>query len=142
MAGGRYQKVDLGTLTWPVTIQPDSTSLSTAQSIGVSNVRGLTVAALGPDGEQLMAGGFEAYALVPTNVLVNNAPEAATMRWCRAPDFDFTPGPGARDNIKAFDVTGKGLVAFRLAFLPAGVQYSGAATGNLTLLYSVRLWGI
>lgn len=140
MAGARYQRVNYTGVAGLFQATPDATFLTTAGSVGLSNVRGVTVSVIGPAGEAVQSGGLEAYAQVPTNVLANNAPEAATFVWVRAPKFDFAGNVGDTNFLASYDVTASGLVAFRLALLPAALQFSAGTA--LSLVYSVRLWGI
>ncbi len=148
MAGARYQLVVAGTSgQWsapafptPYTVNPDATGLQDATSVDVHNVRGVSTLVSGLAAEQAVSGTLEGWALVPTNVLVNQAPEAATRRWVRVPKLDIQDFVAGRDVIGNFDLTALGLVADRIAHLPTALVYSGGTV--LRVLYSVRRWGI
>ncbi len=148
MAGARYNLVTAATgnpwvapaFPTPFTVNPDAAGLQVSTSIAVQNVRGVTVTVCGPAGEQAVSGTLEGWAQVPTNVLVNNAPEAATLRWVRCPKLDIQDVGAGRDILGTFDLTALGLVAFRIALLPTALVYSGGTT--LSLVYSARYWGI
>lgn len=148
MAGARYQLYAAGTsggwaapaFPTPYTVNPDATGLQDATSVAVRNVLSLSVLVSGLSAEQAVSGSLQGWALVPTNVLPNNAPEASTRRWVRVPKLDIQDFVAGRDIIGNFDLVGMGLVADRVALLPTALVYSGGTT--LQLLYSARYRGI
>lgn len=140
MAGASYNKVSYSSIASPYTAQPNDAGFVANPGIGVHNVRGVTVLVSAADGEQLVGGTLEAWGLVPTEVGLNLSPTAATRRWVRVPKCDMQDLVAGRDAVGHFDLTGLGLIVDQLAWLPAALAFSGGTT--LSLLYSVRKWGI
>ncbi len=146
MAGARYKKFDY-TIVAGASYSFDPSTLALTDGVGISNVRGFTVGLMGPAGGTLqpnpggLSPALRGYVLIPSNVLVNNAPEASTMRWVRCPQLDLqNMGGNLQDAAGYFDLTALGIVAFRAACVPEGIVYDAGT--SMSLVYSARLWGI